>query len=121
MARGEGAIAFGGQLLDVPIVDRARQALTHNSQLTTHNRQPVESCESKIAQAKYISLVAFWIYGTIALERSIFLLPLPIISSDARLPSWHTYSNCSRSDSKVINIPVVHGAVYAPGSSMVIS
>jgi citrate lyase beta subunit len=27
MARGEGAIAFGGQLLDVPIVDRARQML----------------------------------------------------------------------------------------------
>ena len=27
MARGEGAIAFGGQLLDVPIVDRARQTL----------------------------------------------------------------------------------------------
>jgi citrate lyase subunit beta/citryl-CoA lyase len=26
-ARGEGAIAFGGQLLDVPIVDRARQTL----------------------------------------------------------------------------------------------
>ena len=90
MARGEGAIAFGVQLLDVPIVDRARQVLTHNSQLTTLNRQPVESCESKIAQAKYTSLVAFWIYGTIALERSIFLLPLPIISSDARLPSWHT-------------------------------
>jgi citrate lyase subunit beta/citryl-CoA lyase len=27
MARGEGAIAFGGQLLDIPIVDRARQTL----------------------------------------------------------------------------------------------
>jgi citrate lyase subunit beta/citryl-CoA lyase len=27
MARGEGAVAFGGQLLDVPIVDRARQTL----------------------------------------------------------------------------------------------
>src|SRR5216117_2152225 len=26
-ARGEGSIAFGGQLLDVPIVDRARQTL----------------------------------------------------------------------------------------------
>lgn len=27
IARGEGAIAFGGQLLDIPIVDRARQTL----------------------------------------------------------------------------------------------
>ena len=26
-ARGEGAIAFGGQLLDMPIVDRARQTI----------------------------------------------------------------------------------------------
>jgi citrate lyase subunit beta/citryl-CoA lyase len=26
-ARGEGAVAFGGQLLDLPIVDRARQTL----------------------------------------------------------------------------------------------
>ena len=26
-ARGEGAVAFGGQLLDLPIVDRARQTM----------------------------------------------------------------------------------------------
>ena len=26
-ARGEGAIAFGGQLLDIPIVESARQTL----------------------------------------------------------------------------------------------
>jgi citrate lyase subunit beta/citryl-CoA lyase len=26
-ARGEGAVAFGGQLLDLPIVDRARQTV----------------------------------------------------------------------------------------------
>src|SRR5437867_7155231 len=42
-ARGEGSIAFGGQLLDVPIVDRARQTLalaqSLNSQLSTHNSQ----------------------------------------------------------------------------------
>ncbi|HYR44770.1 MAG TPA: CoA ester lyase [Terriglobia bacterium] len=33
-ARGEGAIAFGGQLLDIPIVDRARQTIALADSLT---------------------------------------------------------------------------------------
>jgi len=34
-ARGEGAIAFGGQLLDMPIVDRARQTIALAESLAT--------------------------------------------------------------------------------------
>ena len=33
--RGEGAIAFGGQLLDIPIVDRARQTIALAESLKT--------------------------------------------------------------------------------------
>jgi citrate lyase subunit beta/citryl-CoA lyase len=36
-ARGEGAVAFGGQLLDLPIVDRARQTLELADSLSTRS------------------------------------------------------------------------------------
>jgi citrate lyase subunit beta/citryl-CoA lyase len=36
-ARGEGAVAFGGQLLDLPIVDRARQTLELAESLSTRS------------------------------------------------------------------------------------
>ncbi|HUJ83289.1 MAG TPA: CoA ester lyase [Candidatus Acidoferrales bacterium] len=36
-ARGEGAVAFGGQLLDLPIIDRARQTIDLAESLAAHS------------------------------------------------------------------------------------
>jgi citrate lyase subunit beta/citryl-CoA lyase len=44
MARGEGAVAFGGQLLDLPIVERARRALALAETLRAADRTTKNEC-----------------------------------------------------------------------------
>src|SRR6188474_2845633 len=59
-------------------------------------------------------------HGTTTLLRSIDSAA-PSMSWGARLLSWQTYSNNSWFGFQRNIMPLVHGAVYAPGSSTVIS